>query len=106
MPTLRNASTASADAPRVPETWGKPILVAGLLAAAAAALLALGRNRSRQQPSSSIPRRSSLLQAPDIVRPPRRSWDEEMIDEAGAETFPASDPPSFTPITHDGRPQR
>jgi hypothetical protein len=29
-----------------------------------------------------------------------------MLDEAVAETFPASDPPSFTPITHDGRPQR
>ncbi|HLN23316.1 MAG TPA: hypothetical protein VK558_04950 [Patescibacteria group bacterium] len=31
---------------------------------------------------------------------------EECVDTSSADSFPASDPPSFTPTAHPGRPHR
>ena len=38
-------------------------------------------------------------------RPAEPQHDEEMVDEAGDESFPASDPPSWEPL-HSGAPER
>lgn len=38
-------------------------------------------------------------------RPAEPQHDEEMVDEAGDESFPASDPPSWGPL-HSGAPER
>ena len=37
--------------------------------------------------------------------PPDEDHDQALIDEAAEESFPASDPPSFTPTSHPGAPR-
>lgn len=43
---------------------------------------------------------------PEQPRAEERAEHDELVDEASMDSFPASDPPSFTPITREGPPAR
>lgn len=42
----------------------------------------------------------------DSKRVLARAEQEECIDMSSADSFPASDPPAFTVVTHTGRPKK
>ena len=66
---------------------------------------ASGKDGERRTTDRSAPRTHRIVHLDGSIEYVSLAESDELVDASSADSFPASDPPSFTPISHTGGPR-